>query len=390
MADDVVAGGLAVMVRVGYSGPDVRADVEITAEPAAKFGFDFASSCSPLYDDLIRDQIWAIAREFGEPHLHLTCQDSGALPMIWSARLRAVFCLSLGLAIPSVVSERRFSGHGLRRSRLYVPANTPKLIPNAPLFSPDAVILDLEESVHADRKVEALAMVASVSEGVDWGAIELMVRINSGALGLGELTTLARSSVGTFVIPKVNSSADLVSILDVLDLGESQAKIIPLIESALGVENAFEIAGCSPRVSAISLGLEDYVADIGATRTVDQSESWFARSRVLNAARAAGVMPLASVFPRFQVEDEVEEYARGARLAGYEGIGCIHPNQIGPAHRGFVASGAELERAKRIVEAYERAEAEGKGAVGVDGAMADLPTYERAKRVVRLSEGGMQ
>lgn len=390
MADDVVAGGMAVIVRVGYSGPDVRADVEITAEPAAKFGFEFVSSCSPLYDDLIREQIWTVARELGEPALHLTCRDSGALPMIWSARLTAAFCLSLGLEIPAVVSGRRFSGQGLRRSRLYVPANTPKLIPNAPLFSPDAVILDLEESVHADRKVEALAMVASVSEGVDWGDIELMVRINSGALGLSELATLAGSSVGTFVIPKVDSPGDLASILNLLDLSDSSAKILPLIESALGVENAFEIAKCSPRVTAISLGLEDYVEDIGATRSVDQSESWFARSRVLNAARAAGVMPLASVFPRFQVDEEVEEYSRGARMAGYEGIGCIHPNQIGPAHRGFVACGAELERAKRIIEAYERAEGEGKGAVGVDGAMADLPTYERAKRVVQLSEGGKQ
>lgn len=386
----MVAGGMAVMVRVGYSGPDIRADVEITAEPAAQFGFDFVSSCSPLYDELIRDQIWTVAREFGEPALHLTCRDSGALPMIWSARLTATFCLSLGLEIPAVVSGRRFSGQGLRRSRLYVPANTPKLIPNAPLFSPDAVILDLEESVHADRKVEALAMVASVSEGVDWGDIELMVRINSGALGLSELATLAGSSVGTFVIPKVDSPGDLVSIMNLLDLSDSSAKILPLIESALGVENAFEIAKCSPRVTAISLGLEDYVADIGATRSVDQSESWFARSRVLNAARAAGVMPLASVFPRFLVEEEVEDYSRGARLAGYEGIGCIHPNQIGPAHRGFIASGAELERAKRVIEAYERAEGEGKGAVGVDGAMADLPTYERAKRVVRLAGGGTQ
>jgi citrate lyase subunit beta/citryl-CoA lyase len=390
MADDLVAGGMAVIVQVGYSGPDVRADVEITAEPAAKFGFDFESSCSPLYDDLIRDQVWAVSREFGEPALHLTCIDSGALPMVWSARLKAVFCLSLGLEFPAVVSDRKFSGNGLRRSRLYVPANTPKLIPNAPLFSPDAVILDLEESVHIDRKVEALALVASVSEAVDWGNIELMVRINSGSLGLSELMTLGSSSVGTFVIPKVGSPEDLASILNVLDICESQAKIIALIESALGVENAFKIAGCSPRVTAISLGLEDYVADIGATRTVDQSESWFARSRVLNAARAAGVMPLASVFPRFQVEDEVEEYARGARMAGYEGIGCIHPNQIGPAHKGFLASGAELERARRIIEAYEQAEAVGKGAVGVDGAMADLPTYERAKRVVRLAEGGMQ
>lgn len=384
----MVAGGLAMSFVVGYAGPDVRSDVEITVEKSSKFSYEFQSNCSPLYDDLIREQIEATARHYGEPGFHLKCVDSGALPMTWSARLTSAFCLALGTPIPRANSDIEYRCRGLRRTRLYVPANTPKLIPNAPLFQPDAVILDLEESVHDDRKIEALALASSASEALDWGDIELMVRINSGSQGEIDLITLAQSSVTTFILPKVESAEDVLQVVAILADAGSHAMLIPLIESALGVENAYEIASCSHRITGISLGMEDYVADIGATRTVEQTESVYARSRVLNAARAAGVMPLASVFPRFQDLGEVEDYARSARLTGYEGIGCIHPNQIEAAHRGFAASPEELDRAQKVVDAYQLAQSQGSGVVGVDGSMADLPTYRRAQRLIELSGGG--
>ncbi|MFM9872995.1 MAG: aldolase/citrate lyase family protein [Fimbriimonadaceae bacterium] len=388
MANDMVTGGLAVSFVVGYSGPDVRSDVEITVRSASKFSYEFRSNCSPLYDEAITTQIEAVARQFGEPAFHFYCVDSGALPMTWSARLTAAFCLALGVPIPRAESQKQYVGTGLRRTRLYVPSNTPKLIPNVPLFRPDAVILDLEESVHTDRKVEALAIAASVCGAVDWSGIELMVRINPGAQGEIDVVTLAQSSVATYIVPKVDCPEDILQITELLNDTGSSAKVIPLIESALGVENSFAIATCSPRITALSLGMEDYVADIGATRTTDQSESAYARSRVLNAARAAGVMPLASVFPRFHDPLEVETYARTARLAGYEGIGCIHPNQIEAAHIGFLAEPEELENARKVVQAYVSAQMQGSGVVGVNGSMADLPTYRRAQRLIELSKGG--
>ena len=232
-------------------------------------------------------------------------------------------------------------------------------------------------------------MASSASESIDWGGTELMVRVNSGAQGEIDLATLAKSAVQTFILPKVDSPDDVLLVSELLTDAGSNAKIIPLIESALGVENAFQIAVSSRRITAISLGLEDYVADIGATRSLSQDESVYARSRVLNAARAAGIMPLASVYPRFQDLNKVEEYARSTRLTGYEGIGCIHPNQIEAAHRGFKASPEELETARKVVEAYQDAQQSGSGVVGVEGAMADLPTYRRAQRLLDLSGEGM-
>lgn len=373
---------------VGYAGTDFRSDVKITVAPSSSFGYEFVSHCSPLYDDSIRNQIELVAQQYDRPPIHLECIDSGALPMVWEARLTAAFCLFLGAPIPRMVSDKRYGSSGIRRSRLYVPANTPKLIPNAKLFRPDAVILDLEESVHADRKIEALAMAAVASEHLDWQGVELMIRVNSGTQGELELTTLAQSAVATFILPKVNCREDVLRAAEVLDSYRSEAALIPLIESAYGVENAFDIASCTNRITAISLGLEDYVSDIGAVRTAEQSESAYARSRVLNAARAAGIMPLASVVPGYQQLGEVEEYANQARRSGYEGVGCIHPNQIEAVHNGFRASQEELLRAHQVVEAYESAEKSGGGVVGVGGSMADLPTFLRAKRLIEYSEGG--
>lgn len=371
---------------VGYSGDDVRADVQITVTPASGFGYEFVSTISPLYGEAIRIQIESVAERFGNPAVYLKCVDSGALPMVWTARLTAAFCIALDLPFPAVESSSRGSSGGLRRSRLYVPGNTPKLIPNAPLFGADAIILDLEESVHAARKKEALAMVASVCGELDWGRSELMIRVNAGELGQEEMRVLGKSGVQTFILPKVESADEVVAIDEFLSAMGSDCLLFPLVESALGVENSYKIAKSSKRVTALSLGLEDYVADICAKRTIEQSESLYARGRVLNAARAAGVIPLASVFPRFQDLAEVEEYARSSRAAGYEGVGCIHPNQIAAVHRGFAPSDKELQDAHQVVVAYEAAASLGTGVIGVNGSMADLPTYLRSKRIIEQAE----
>ncbi len=370
-------------ITVGYAGPDVRADVCITATPASSFSYKFTSTISPLYDQAIRAQIELVAAGFGHPALHLCCEDSGALPFTWSARLNAAFSVVLNQELHSSIPNPGSRTPGLRRTRLYVPGNTPKLIPNSPLFKPDVIILDLEESVHPQRKTEALALVSAANEQLDWTAVELMVRVNTGDQGVTDMTMLAQSGVSAFILPKVESAEQIASIDCHLNSLDSKVMLFPLIESALGVENAFQIATASPRITALSLGLEDYIADLGATRTESQTESAFARSRILNAARAAGVTPLASVFPNFNDLDAVRAYATVARESGYEGIGCIHPKQIQPTHEAFAPTAGALEEARAIVQAFEDASLDGSAVVGVNGKMVDQPTYQRALKVVK-------
>ncbi len=212
MAHDLVTGGVAMSWQVGFAGGDVRADVQITAEPAPEFGYEFSSTISPLYDQAIAAQIESIAGQFGRPPIRLHCADSGALPFTWAARLTAIFSIILGQPIDPAIKIKAAPPPGMRRSRLYVPGNTPKLIPNAPIYGADAIILDLEESVAPQRKIEALAMVVAAIEHLDWSGSELMVRVNAGDQGRVDMHVLACAPVTTFILPKLKRRAKLLRL----------------------------------------------------------------------------------------------------------------------------------------------------------------------------------
>ena len=160
---------------------------------------------------------------------------------------------------------------------------------------------------------------------------------------------------------------------------------MPIIESALGVIRAYEIATASDNVVALTIGLEDYTADIGTARTTEGRESFWARSQVVNAARAAGVQPIDSVFSDVSDMNALRESVLEAKALGFDGKGCIHPRQIAAIHEAFAPTAAELDKARKIVAAFEEAEAEGLGVVSLGSKMIDPPVVKRAQRVVRLA-----
>lgn len=364
----------------GHVGPGVRGDVRVTLVPADVFSFSVQSTVEVLYGRAMREQVAAAAARWGDPPFKLAAEDSGALPFAWDARLDAAFAKAVGGA-PAFRTERKPVRERLRRSRLYAPGDAPKLILNATLPGPDVVVIDLEDAVPPARKSDALWMVAHALRTLDFGRAEVAVRVNHG---LQDLAALAHNGVQCFWLPKCDTADDVASASALLDEMGSPSLIVPLVESALGVENAFEVVRASPRVVAVSLGVEDYLSDIGAERTSGQAETAWARARVLNAAVAAGITPLASVFPRFEDPTEVESYARGARAAGYQGVGCIHPAQVDPVHRGYQPALAEIEQARSIVEAYLTSDG---SATSAAGRMVDEPVYRRAQRVLQL--GGL-
>jgi len=157
---------------------------------------------------------------------------------------------------------------------------------------------------------------------------------------------------------------------------------MPIIESALGVENAFAIATAADTVVALTIGLEDYTADIGVPRTPGGTESVYARTRLSNAAHAAGLQAIDSVFSDVADMEALLAWARASRGLGFEGMGCIHPRQIGPIHEGFAPTDQEVEKARLIVAAFEDAEAKGLGVVSLGTKMIDPPVVLRAQRVL--------
>lgn len=160
---------------------------------------------------------------------------------------------------------------------------------------------------------------------------------------------------------------------------------MPIIESALGVIKAYEIASASKNICALAIGLEDYTADIGTQRTNEGRESIFARQMLINATKAAGIQAIDTVFSDVSDMEALRQSVLEAKSLGFEGKGCIHPRQIPVVHEAFAPTSEEIEKAKKIVYAFNEAEKKGLGVVSLGSKMIDPPVVKRAIRTIDLA-----
>ncbi|PYX90297.1 MAG: citrate lyase ACP, partial [Acidobacteria bacterium] len=347
--------------EAGHWGKDVRSDVHVWIEPRERGGIDIVleSRVKAYYGDSIREQTDQALTQLGAKHAQVVIHDEGALPFVISARIEAAGkraglgqeqkILPERTALPPATARDR-----LRRSRLYLPGSEPKYFINAALHGPDAIILDLEDSVHAAEKDSANALRA-----VDFGSCERMVRINQLPVGLEDLDEVIPESPDLILIPKVERPEQVIEASQRIQQVKSKHHvdrdiwIMPILESALGIENAYKIASVSSQVVALSIGLEDYTADLGVAKTALGTESLFARQRLVNSAHAAGVQAIDSVFADIADLEGLRVWGLNSRALGFEGMGCIHPSQIPVVHQTFAPTPAEVEKALKIVAAFE-------------------------------------
>jgi citrate lyase subunit beta/citryl-CoA lyase len=385
--------------EAGRRGADVRSDCWISIEPTDSGGIslDLKSKVEAMYGASVRSTVEDGLKFFGIKNARVQVEDQGALPFVIMARLEtAVRRLDRGNVkplLPEMCSECTYgtSRERMRRSRLYLPGNEPKFMLNAGVHKPDGIILDLEDSVHPGEKDAARVMVRNGLRQVDFMGAERMVRINQGELGLEDLDFVIPHNVHVILIPKCES-AELVMAVDekIQKMRKSEGVkaevyIMPIVESALGAFRAYEIAAASPNVAALTIGLEDYTADIGTRRTSEGRESFWARSQVVNAARAAHVQPIDTVFSDVGDMEGLRQSVFEAKSLGFDGKGCIHPRQISVIHEAFAPTDAEIERARKIVTAFEDAEAKGLGVVSLGSKMIDPPVVKRALHTVNLA-----
>ncbi|MGA3315016.1 MAG: aldolase/citrate lyase family protein [Candidatus Korobacteraceae bacterium] len=384
--------------EAGRAGDDVRSDLHVSFEERNSGGVEIGlrSRVELYYGEVIRRQVRDVLRTLGVAHALIEIVDEGALPFMIAARIEAAVRRA-GLAqgksaLPEAVTLAAPSPRDrLRRSRLYLPGNEPKYFINAGLHGPDAVILDLEDSVHYAEKDAARLLVRNALRAVDFGAAERMVRINQLPLGLADLEEIVPQSPDLILIPKVETAdqvSDVVGAIDSIAKGASVARpiwLMPILESALGIENALAIATASERIAAITTGLEDYTADLGVAKTAGGSESLYARQRVVNAAHAAHVQAIDSVYGDAADTEGLLHWGEASRAMGFEGMGCIHPVQIEIIHRAFAPSPNELEKALAIVAAFEEAQARGLAVVSLGSKMIDAPVVQRAVKLVALA-----
>ncbi len=382
----------------GNQGPQIRSDCFAALELKSKGGVEIIlnSKVNALYNKSIRELALQILDFFQVKNAKLELVDRGALPFVLAARIEAAVkqCLeSEGEYWLEMIPENQSltTKDRTRRSRLYLPGNTPKLMLNAGIHKPDGIILDLEDSVAQDKKVEARLVVRNALRQVDFYGAERMVRINQLPLGLEDLSYIVPHHVNLILIPKCES-ADQIQTVDkkiseILVKAEMDHTIylMPILESALGIIKAYEIASATDNVAALAIGLEDYTADLGAPRTKEGRESFFARNQVVNAARATGIQAIDSVFSDVADMEALRQVVLESKSLGFDGMGCIHPRQIKVIHEAFAPSEEEIHQAEKIVRAFDEATSQGLGVVSLGSKMIDPPVVKRAQKTIDLA-----
>jgi len=387
----------------GNHGEGIRSDCRINLDLKDSGGIqlEILSKLKSLFGKHIRELILTILESYGIAHAEILVEDSGALDLVIAARLEAVIRKCTGKTesyLLPVIEENLTAGIRERRrcSRLYLPGNNPKMMINAGIHSPDAVILDLEDSVAPGKKEEARILVRNALCQLNFYGAERMVRINQLPAGIDDLAFIVPCPVELILIPKCENAEQVLQvnagINQLLDSEKNQREILlmPILESALGIENAFQIAQAADNIIGIAIGLEDLAADLGVQRTLEGSESLYARTRLVNACKAAGVMAIDSVFSDVADIQGLQDAVGISKSLGFNGMGCIHPRQIRIIHEGYRPSEAEITAAQQIVKVYEKALADGKGVISLGSKMIDAPVVKRALRIVReAKETGM-
>ncbi len=383
----------------GRRGSKVRSDAWVSITPRSSGGVELhlQSKVEALYGDAIRELMLSGAEHFGLEHAVIEVEDQGALPFVLMARFEAAVRRLDGFEsakpwLPQRSREFRESpANRMRRSRLYLPGNEPKYMLNAAVHGGDGLIFDLEDSVAPSEKHAARYLVRNALIHLDAGECEKMVRINQGEMGLADLEHIVPYGVELILVPKVEAPEELVKVQRrIEELMPADQKrtvwLMPIVESAKGAWYAYEIASAVESVVALAIGLEDYTADIGAQRTLEGRESFWARSQVLNGARAAGVQPIDTVFSDVNDMEGLRQSVEEAKSLGFVGKGCIHPRQIPVVHQAFAPTEGDIAKARRIVLAFEEAERQGLGVVSLGSKMIDPPVVKRALHTIELAE----
>ena len=382
---------------IGNKGKGIRSDCHVTMELPTDGGIqiELISKVESMYGNDIRKLLHDIISFYGFENVKLLVEDSGALPPFIAARVEAAARQLSGSEKEFLFPMLEENKYGTNRdknrfSRLYLPGNTPSLMINAGIHKPDGIILDLEDAVAPAKKFEARFMVRNALRNIDFYGAERMVRINQVPAGLDDLEFLIPHNANLILVPKCESAEQIrlvngkISELKNRYNVSGNVWLMPIIESALGVLKALEIAQ-SENVVALAIGLEDYTADLGTRRTQEGTESFFARSMVVNACKAAGIQAIDSVFSDVADMEALKENVIRSKALGFDGMGCIHPRQIRVIHENYAPDDVEIEKAKKIVNAFIEATAKGLGVVSLGTKMIDPPVVKRAQKLIDLA-----
>lgn len=283
----------------------------------------------------------------------------------------------------------------LLRTMLFVPGNRARMIEKAKGLSPDALIFDLEDAVPPAEKATAGRMVREALASGAFGHVRAFARVNALSTGLlpADLDAVVVPELYGIVLPKVEDPEGVAEASRLLDEREARLglppgriRILPIIETVRGVLGLPRVAGCSPRFVGLSFGIEDFATDLGVQRSQDAIEALYPRISVALHARATDMPAIDTVYANVEDVEGLEKDALLARQLGFRGKLVLHPRQIDVVNRVFTPSAEEIEYARKVVAAYDEAEARGEASVAVDGKMVDIPIAVRARALIAMAE----
>lgn len=280
------------------------------------------------------------------------------------------------------------------RSMLFLPGNNPNMLINGNCLGADAVIFDLEDAVSPAEKDAARILVRNTMRYMDFGGCGRIVRINSidTPYWRKDLDQIMPYKPDMILLPKSGSAADVLAadqymteLEEKLGFEPNTVGLMPLIETAMGVENSFAIASATKRIRALFLGAEDLTADLRCKRTKEGREIEYARTRLVVAARAANIDVFDTPFTDVNDDEGIVVDAELAKALGFSGKASISPRHVEVINRVFSPTMAEIDYAYEVIEAIRIAKEQGKGAIALRGKMIDAPIVARAERTISMA-----
>jgi len=282
----------------------------------------------------------------------------------------------------------------MRRSMLFLPGNNPNMLINGNCLGSDAVIFDLEDAVSPAEKDAARILVRNTMRYMDFRGCEIIVRINSidTPYWKKDIDEILPQKPALILLPKTGKAQDaleadayITQVEASLGLEKNTVGLMPLIETAMGVENAFAIASSTSRVKALFLGAEDLTADLQCKRTKEGREIEYARTRLVVAARAAGVDVYDTPFTDVNDDEGIVVDAQLAKALGFTGKASISPRHVEVINQVFSPSQKDIDYAYEVMDAIALAKEQGKGAIALHGKMIDAPIVARAQRTIDMA-----
>ncbi|MBI9040883.1 aldolase/citrate lyase family protein [Lutibacter sp.] len=281
-----------------------------------------------------------------------------------------------------------------RRTMLYIPGNNPAMLQQGGIYGADSILLDLEDAVALNQKDAARILVRNVLKSINFYNTEVCVRINhlDTPFGLEDLEEIAPLQPDAIRYPKTETVEELAKLIQIIEaiedkhnLPHDKMTIHAMIETALGVQNVFEIAKFSKRVDAITIGGQDLTADMNIKSTKEGSGIDLARKMIVMAAKANKIDAIDTVFVDINDEDGLRIDTEYAKQIGFSGKAVINPRQIDIIHDVYMPTEEEIRKAYRIVLEFKKNKKEGIGAFAIDGKMIDAPIMTRATQVLELA-----